>query len=321
MGQGEFKAETTPDVVAEPVGEKTPAIAFVSVVVGCILWGSGAAVGKIALSAYDPIFLVVMRLLLAFLVFTPIIIWRFWPIRLQRRKDIFIFLLLILCDPIGFFTFEALALKYTSATQAGMMWAIAPMLNTMLAWIVLREKTTLPVILCFFVAMSGVVMLTAGGEVSGHAPNPVLGNFLELLSLAGAAGFVVILRFLRGRYPAMLVVWIQCLGSSLLMLPALNFDFVLFPVEFPVIPTIALFYLGICVTFGAQMCSAFGVARMPVARSAAISNIIPICGVMFGIVLLGENLLPMQWIACAVVLAAVLISQCIQRRDARRRGL
>ena len=294
--------------------ENTPTIAFVALVTGCVLWGSGAAVGKIALSVYNPIFLVIMRLILAFVVFTPVVIWRFWPIRLQRRKDAFIFLLLILCDPIGFFTFEALALKHTSATQAGMMWAIAPMLNTMLAWIVLREKTSLPVILCFITAMGGVAVLTAGGEVSGHAPNPVLGNLLELLSLMGAAGFVIILRFLKGRYPAMLVVWIQCLCSSVLMLPLLCLDSVTFPGELVFAPTVALVYLGICVTFGAQMCSAFGVARMPVARSAAISNIIPVFGVMFGIVLLGESLLPLQWVSCAVVLAAVLISQYFQSR-------
>lgn len=294
--------------------ENTPAIAFVALITGCVLWGSGAAVGKIALSAYNPIFLVIMRLVLAFVVFTPIIIWRFWPIRLQRKKDALIFLLLILCDPIGFFTFEALALKYTSATQAGMMWAIAPMLNTMLAWVVLREKTSLPVILCFITAMGGVAVLTAGGEISGHAPNPVLGNFFELLSLMGAAGFVIILRFLRGRYPAMLVVWIQCLCSSIFMLPLLCLDSVVFPDEFVFVPTVALVYLGICVTFGAQMCSAFGVARMPVARSAALANIIPVFGVMFGIVLLGESLLPVQWASCAAVLAAVLISQYFQSR-------
>ena len=294
--------------------ENTPTIAFVALVTGCVLWGSGAAVGKIALSVYNPIFLVIMRLILAFVVFTPVVIWRFWPIRLQRRKDAFIFLLLILCDPIGFFTFEALALKHTSATQAGMMWAIAPMLNTMLAWIVLREKTSLPVILCFITAMGGVAVLTAGGEISGHAPNPVLGNFFELLSLMGAAGFVIILRFLRGRYPAMLVVWIQCLCSSILMLPLLCLDSVVFPDELVFVPTVALVYLGICVTFGAQMCSAFGVARMPVARSAALANIIPVFGVMFGIVLLGESLLPVQWASCAAVLAAVLISQYFQSR-------
>ena len=64
--------------------ENTPAIAFVALVTGCVLWGSGAAVGKIALSVYNPIFLVIMRLILAFVVFTPVVIWRFWPIRLPN---------------------------------------------------------------------------------------------------------------------------------------------------------------------------------------------------------------------------------------------
>jgi EamA-like transporter family. len=98
------------------------------------------------------------------------------------------------------------------------------------------------------------------------------------------------------------------------MLPLLCLDSVTFPGELVFAPTVALVYLGICVTFGAQMCSAFGVARMPVARSAAISNIIPVFGIMFGIVLLGESLFPLQWVSCAVVLAAVLISQYFQSR-------
>ena len=295
---------------------KVPPLALLALIVGCILWGSGAAFGKIALSAYDPIFLVVARLVLAFLVFTPIIIYRFWPIRLQRKKDIFILLLLILCDPVAFFTFEALALKQTSATQAGMMWALAPLLNVMLAWIILREKISLPVLLCFFGAMCGVALLTFGGETSEHAPKPLLGNFLEFLSLCGAAGFVVILRFLRGRYPAMLVVWIQCAGASLLMLPALALETTVFPTEFPLKPTLALLYLGICITFGAQMCSAYGIARVPVARSASISNIIPVCAVMFGIIILGEKLMPVQWAACGLVLLAVGFSQYFQRKNA-----
>ena len=293
---------------------KVPPLALVALIIGCILWGSGAAIGKIALSAYDPIFLVVCRLVLAFLVFTPIIIYRFWPIRLHQKKDIFILLLLILCDPVSFFTFEALALKHTSATQAGMMWAIAPLLNVMLAWIILRERTTMPVLLCFLVAMAGVGLLTAAGESSEHAPNPALGNFLEFLSLCGAAGFVVILRFLRGRYPAMLIVWIQCLGASILMLPGLALESTVFPSEFPLQPTLALLYLGICVTFGAQMCSAYGIGRVPVARSSSISNIIPVCGVFFGIIILRETMLPLQWLACGIVLLAVLLSQYFQRR-------
>lgn len=294
-----------------------PPIAFIAAITGCLLWGSALSIVKIALVEYDPIFLVFARMGIAFLVLTPIVLIRFRPIRIHSGKDLMLLILLTLCDPVGFFTFEALALQHTSASQAGMMWALAPLLNVMAAWVILRERTTRPTIVCFMVAMGGVVMLTAGGGISEHAANPVLGNFLELLSLCGAAGFLVILRFLRGRYPAMLVVWFQSLGASILFLPALSMDSVMLPAQFNLAPFITLLYLGACVTFGAQACSAFAVARMPVSRLSALSNIIPVVGVLSGLVILGETLSPVQWTACVIVLGAVLISQYYQKHESK----
>ena len=295
--------------------ERIPPIAFVSAITGCILWGSALSIVKIALEEYDPVFLVFARMAISALVLTPIVLYRFRPIRIYSRRDFLLLVLLTLCDPVGFFTFEALALQHTSASQASMMWAVAPLLNTMAALLILRERTSRPVIICFIVAMAGVMLLTAGGGVSEHASNPVLGNFLELLSLCGAAGFLVILRFLRGRYPAMLVVWFQSLGATIFFLPALAFDSVALPTEFNFGPFLSLLYLGACVTFGAQACSAFAVARMPVSRLSALSNMIPVVGVLTGMLLLGETLSPIQWVASALVLGVVLVSQHLQRKD------
>lgn len=294
---------------------KIPPIAFVSAVTGCVLWGSALSIVKIALEEYDPVFLVFARMAISALVLTPIIFFRFRPIRIYSKRDFLLLVLLTLCDPVGFFTFEALALQYTSASQASMMWAMAPLLNTMAALLILRERTSRPVIICFIAAMAGVMVLTAGGGESEHASNPVLGNFLEFLSLCGAAGFLVILRFLRGRYPAMLVVWFQSLGAAIMFMPALAFDSVALPAAFNFGPFLALVYLGACVTFGAQACSAFAVARMPVSRLSAIGNMIPVVGVLTGMLLLGETMSSIQWAASAMVLAVVLISQHYQKKD------
>ena len=160
-------------------------------------------------------------------------------------------------------------------------------------------------------------MLTATGEESTHASNPILGNFLEFLSLCGGAGFMVIVRFLGGRYPATLLVWIQCVGASLFFIPLILLQPDSVPTELVLEPTIALVYLGVCITFGAQFCVAYALARVPVTRISAISNLIPVIGVLFGILLLGESLLPIQWLACAIVLGAVIISQYFQNKAER----
>lgn len=156
-------------------------------------------------------------------------------------------------------------------------------------------------------------MLTATGGVSEHASNPVLGNFLEVLSLCGAAGFVVILRFLRGRYPAPFVVWFQSLLASILFLPTLGLETVTLPTTFNWEPCLATLYLGVCVTLGAQACSAYALARIPVPRFSSLANLIPVFGILLSLLLLNESLLPMQWFACAIVLGAVLLSQRFQR--------
>ena len=278
-----------------------------------LLWGSSASFAKIALSEFHPIFLVGARLLIATLVFTPIIIWKFRPIRV-RKKDIPLLALLILCDPTGFFMFEALGISYTSASQASMMWAIGPLLNLVLASLILRERTNFRTICAFVVAMLGVALLTVGAEESEHASNPLLGNFLMFLSLCCAGGFMIIIRFLGGRYPATLLVWLQCTGATIIFIPIVLLTPESHPTHFETIPTLAMLYLAVGITFGAQFCSAYALAHLTVTRMSALGNIIPVVGVMFGIFMLGETLEPLQWVACAIVLGAVIVSQYFQNR-------
>lgn len=301
--------DSTPQV---PV-QQTPA-AFAVLLLSCILWGSGLSFVKIAQADYDPVFLVFIRMFIAFLVLTPIVLFRCRPFRIYSKRDLGLLILLTLCDPIGFFTFESLAMQYTSAAQGSMIWALAPLLNALAAWLILKEKTSLPVFICFFAAIAGVGVLTVVGENNEHASNPVLGNFLELLSLCGAAGFMIILRFLKGRYPALFVVWFQTLGASIALSPTLFLGIAELPTEFNWGPFMAMLYLAVCVTLGAQASAAYALARISVPRMSAIENSTPVFGVICGLVILGEALLPLQWAASVVVIGAVLVSQHYQRK-------
>ena len=304
----EVKTQTMP---SPP--EQGTRLTFIVLIMGCLLLGSGMAIGKIAVAEYHPLFLVCMRMVIAFLILTPFILIKFRPIKIFSKRDFGLLVLLSVCDPVAFFAFEAMALKYTSASQASMVWALQPLLSIMAAWLIIKEKTTPPVLICFLIAMAGVVLLTAAGEVTEHASNPVLGNLFEVLSLCGAAAYLVILRFLRGRYSVPLLLWFQTLIASAIFLPMLGLDSVELPAQFTWKPFFATLYLGICITLCAQGCAAYAVARIPVPRFSSFTNLIPIFGVILSMLLLGETMLPLQWVACAVVLCAVILSQHFQR--------
>lgn len=57
--------------------------------------------------------------------------------------------------------------------------------------------------------------------------------------------------------------------------------------------------------FKFQALSAFAISEVTVPTYAALSNLIPVSGVLCGLLILGERLTPLQWPACAVVLGAV----------------
>jgi len=295
--------------------------AFGAWILSCFLWGSALSLVKTVVEEYDPVFLVFARMAVACLILTPFVFMYCRKVRFARWRDVLLIIGMAICDPIGFFTFEAIALQYTSASQAGMLWAVYPMLTVVMGWIILKERTTWPVILCFIVAMGGVLMLTATGETNNHASNPILGNILELLCLVCGAGYVIIIRFLRGGYPTIFLVWVQCLIAALAFLPILSFDFVTLPTEFRLKSFLMIIYLGAGLSLFAQSLSTYAIGRLPVAWVASIGNMIPVIGVLTGVIVLEETMFPIQWVACAVVLGAVLLSQHFQRSSATKQSV
>ncbi len=59
-----------------------------------------------------------------------------------RRRDLKYLLIMAVCEPCLYFIFEAKALELTSASQAGMITAMLPLLVAILAWGLLKEQIT-----------------------------------------------------------------------------------------------------------------------------------------------------------------------------------
>ena len=73
-------------------------------------------------------------------------------------------------------------------------------------------------------------------------------------------------------------------------------------------PYLAFLNLGTFITFGAYACYNFGVSRVPASQAAGFVNLIPVFGVLLGILVLGDRLNTEQWLACGLVFCGVWIS-------------
>lgn len=287
--------------------DNTTWLAMAALFMSALLWGSSFMTMKFAFRHFDPMVVLFSRMFLGsvgFLFFIGGLK------RIQYRKGDWKYILIIgLCEPCLYFVFEAMALENTTSAQAGMITAILPLMVAVAAGIFLKERTSRQTLIGFVLAIVGVCWLSLTGEVSETAPNPLLGNIYECIAMACATGYMIILRSLGNRYPSVVVAGFQAFIGCLFFLPFLFFPSTTLPARFEPLPVAAVIYLGIFVTLGAYACFNYGLSRIPAGQAAAFVNLIPVVAVILGWQVLGEAFVPEQYLASALILIGVCMSQ------------
>ena len=277
-----------------------------SLILAMLLWASSFVALKLAFRGYHPMQVIFGRMLIASLCFLPFIPG-FCKLN-WRRQDIKYLLIMAVCEPCLYFLFEAKALQLTSASQAGMITAMLPLLVTFLAWAWLKERVSRQTLLGFFLAIIGALWLSLASDTSSNAPDPLFGNFYEFLAMVCAAGYTVSLKHLSENYPPLFLTAVQAFIGSLFFLPFLLLAEVGFPVHWDAIPALSVIYLGTFITLGAYGCYNFSVSRIPASQAAGYVNLIPVFGVILGMLILGDSLNFWQWLACGLVFCGVWLS-------------
>ncbi|WP_068829959.1 DMT family transporter [Pseudomonas sp. BMS12] len=280
--------------------------AMACLVLAMALWGSSFIALKLAFAELPPMWVVFGRMAIGSLVF--LLAWR-WRGRLEYRRGDWRYLLaLAACEPCLYFIFEALALQHTSASQAGMITALLPLLVAIGAFSFLRERIAVTTWAGFLLAVVGALWLSLIGEADPSAPAPLLGNFYELLAMLCATGYTLLLKRLSERYSAFVLTAMQAFIGALFFLPLALVTEPL-PVAFSTQGVVAVLYLGLLVTVGAYGLYNFGVSRLPVSQASGFTNLIPVFTLVFAALFLGEGLSPLQYAAASLVFAGVALSQ------------
>ncbi len=278
----------------------------ISLVIAMLLWASSFVALKLAFQGYHPMQVIFGRMLIAslcFVVFIPTFRKISW-----RRRDLKYLLIMAICEPCLYFLFEARALELTSASQAGMITAIMPLLVAIMAWSWLKEKITRQTLTGFCLAITGAAWLSLASDTSLNAPNPLLGNACEFLAMVCAAGYTVSLKHLSSNYPPLFLTAFQAFIGSLFFFPFLLLPGVGWTVGWTTTPALAVIYLGTFITFGAYGCYNYGVSRISASRAAGYVNLIPVFSVILGMIILGDRLNSSQWLACVLVFCGVWLS-------------
>lgn len=275
-----------------------------------LLWSTSFVVVKAALETYHPYMLIFGRMLVAALCFLPIIFrrrrnWVFKPGTLKML------LFMGICEPGLYFLLEVAALQHTTASQAGLITALLPLLVALGAFFYLKEKMTPTMVIGFSLAIAGACWLSLAGQPGRGAPDPVLGNFLEFLAMVCAAGYMLCAKRLIADfgYSPVMITAVQAVIGVFFYLPLLFLPGISLQAHWQSTYIWAIVYLGGFITVGAYGFYNFGMSRLPAGQAALFINLIPIFSVFFGWLVLGEAFTVAQYFAGAMILLGIYLSQ------------
>ncbi len=270
-----------------------------------ILWSSSFVAIKFAYTTYPPITLAVVRFVVATLILGALTLLPQNRVRLEK-KDIFT---VVICGLTGIMLYAVLqniAMQWTSASNATLIIASYPVITLLLETLIYKTKLSVIKIVGILVAIGGVVILSyirADARQSGE----LLGSIL--LIIAGVVWAVYNFRTKKviNRYPPITLLFYTTLFGTIFMLPMALIERGQWQP-----PTLLSFsmmlFLGVFCSVVAFLLYNRGLKTMAASSVTSMLNLVPIFGVFFSYILLGEEVTLRKFVGGAIVILGVMLS-------------
>jgi len=217
-------------------------------------------------------------------------------------------------NPVLYFTLETYGVKYTSASESGVVIALAPMAVMVLSILMLGEKITAGQRVCIAAAVAGVALMALSGPgAPGGAPaNHLLGILVLFGAVMAAAFYNVFSRQGAASFSPMditfVMMWLGALVFNAIGLSESYFSGQLgvyyTSLQHPQV-VVGLLYLGLFSSVVAFFLLNYALSRMPASRAAVFLNLIPVVSLLAGILFYGERLGIWQMASCGLILLGV----------------
>jgi drug/metabolite transporter (DMT)-like permease len=272
-----------------------------------MVWASSFIALKSSIGPIGPMSVIFLRMLIASICFLYFI-KGFSKLQFSK-DDIKYIILMVFFEPCLYFIFEAKALQYTTAGQAGMITSMMPLITAIGAGIVLKEVITRKLLIGSLLAVAGGIWLSLSASSGESASNPLLGNTLEFLAMVCGAGYAISIRRLSAKFSAIFLTAVQSFAGLIFFFPFAIWEYYNVPMNITYEALAWVLYLGIVVTLAGYGLFNFALGRIEASKASVYVNLIPVFTVILAFLILGERLQFIEIVASFVILSGVFISQ------------
>lgn len=270
-----------------------------------LFWGLSFASSKTILNTgVPPMTMVCIRFVIATIILN-LLLRRFDPEARLRKQDVLPLAVSGLFGVTVYFFFESRGIRLTSASHASLIIAVIPVVTVLAEALLFRTRISVLTGLGIALSVVGVVFVV-------NRPGPGAGG----VSLAGDlfmfgaclswVAYIVLSRNLHRRLSELAITAYQALFGTAFLVPLALLEMRQW-VPITLAAGVNLVYLAVFCSALSNFLYIYALSALgPIAVSPSV-NLIPVVGVLGGVILLGETLVWSQVAGGAVILAGVLL--------------
>lgn len=278
------------------------------------VWGSTFMVTKELIALWPPFTLAFVRVSLGTLVLLPFAWFRHRPgDHLPWRT---VWLMGLIGVALYYLAFNA-SMVYVSASQGALVQASIPAMTALVAVLWLRERASPMRWLGIALSVGGVLIVFSGsGSDSGQSS--LLGSFLMFAAVVCWGLYTALAKRAAG-FDSLVITTAVTGTGALLLLPLAGYEVVTANLAGGGLPPLPLFgwvellYLGIIASGMAYLLYNASLRHLDASEVGVYTNLIPIVGVLTGVIVLGEPLSARAILGGLVVMLGVWITSRSER--------
>ncbi len=282
----------------------------ISLIFVAVIWALNFSIVKVALEEVDPHSFNILRFVFASILLTYVAYRRGHSLKVQKEH----FWKLVGLGILGNVIYQLLfivGIKYTYAANAAVMLGTIPIWVALLSQFFTDEKLTLYTGLGVGFAFLGVALIITGSsDPLSFESETFMGNLITLLAALCWAIFTILSRrYLKYYSPMQFSAFMSVVGLAGLLVIGLPSLVRLDWSQISWAGYGGLFYSGALSVGLAYIIWNQGIKKIGAVRTAAYQNLVPVLGLGFGLILLGEELSFLQYIGAAFVIAGIILAR------------
>lgn len=284
---------------------KSGAVSYLSILGALIIWSSSFVAIKIAYETYPPITLGATRFIAATLILGALTLLPKNRVRLEKN-DILPVAVSGLMGITLYAVLQNIAMQWTSASSATLIIASYPIITLLLETLIYKTKLSAVKVIGILIAIGGVVILSYV-KAEARQQNELLGIVLLIVAGIAWAFYNFLTKKVVNRYPSISLLFYQTLFGTLFMLPLSLFERAQW--QAPTLTTFSMMlFLGVFCSVIAFLLYNLGLKKLSPSSVTSMLNLVPIFGVFFSWLLLGERVTLQKVIGGAIVILGVMLS-------------